>query len=68
MLGSDVTHSPCTPAVRPAPEACLNKVTNDYQRCIFMTTCETANVKSAFIEDLQYLITNQTTFPPQNGL
>lgn len=34
---------------------------NDFMPCIFMTTCETANVKSAYIKDLQYLVINQTT-------
>lgn len=34
----------------------LNRVTNDYMPCIFVTTGERANVKSAFIKNIHYLI------------
>lgn len=53
---------PCTPVLRTVPDACLSKVTSEYVPCNSMTTCETANVKSPLIKNIQYFIKNQTTF------
>ena len=68
LLSSLVTwlsHS-CMPALMSVPNSCLNKAMNDYMSCIFTTTCERANVKSANIKYRQYLVIKKIY--PRNGV